>query len=174
MSAAAVDAPVQAPPIARLAPPEVQQFLLHEADLLDRREFDAWLALYTPDCTYWVPAEPGDPDPTRRVSLFFDDRSILVDRVWRLGHPRMYSQNPPARQVRVLSPPVLAADDATPARVRTRTKFILFEHRQREQRTFGGTYEHELEPHEGTWRIARKVVRLANCDTVLWNLGVPL
>ena len=174
MSAAAAAAPVRMPPIARLAPAEVQQFLLHEADLLDRRELDAWLALYTPDCTYWVPAEPGDPDPTRRVSLFFDDRSILVDRIWRLGHPRMYSQSPPARQVRVLSQAVLAPDDDAPARMRTRTKFILFEHRLREQRTFGGTYEHELVTHEGAWQIARKVVRLAQCDAVLWNLGIPL
>ena len=56
----------------------------------------------------------------------------------------------------------------------TRTKFILFEHRLREQRTFGGTYEHELVPDGEGWQIARKVVKLANCDTVLWNLGVPL
>lgn len=166
-------APPQAPPIARLAPAEVQQFLLHEAELLDARALDAWLALYTADCTYWVPAEPGDPDPTRRVSLFHDDRSILEDRVWRLGHPRMYSQNPPARQVRVLSQAVLAPSP-DPARTCTRTKFVLFEHRQREQRTFGGTYEHELVATADGWRIARKVVRLVQCDTVLWNLGIPL
>ena len=37
-----------------------EQFLLHEARLLDEGRFDEWLALFTPDAWYWVPAEP-DP-----------------------------------------------------------------------------------------------------------------
>jgi 3-phenylpropionate/cinnamic acid dioxygenase small subunit len=171
----ATASPVQtAPGALRLAPSAVQEFLLHEADLLDRRALDEWLALYTADCTYWVPAEPGDPDPEKRVSLFYDDRSILEDRIWRLGHPKMYSQNPPARQVRVLSAARVAPEPTEPGRLRTRTKFILFEHRLREQRTFGGEYEHTLVGADAGWRIERKVVRLAGCDTVLWNFGVPL
>jgi len=160
----------------RNAPADVAEFLLFEADLLDRRELDAWLALYTQNAIYWVPAERGENiDPERRVSLFYDDRGILEDRVWRLGHPKMVSQNPPARQVRVLSQPqVDAGVDVTATPLVVRTKFILFEHRQREQRTFGGEYEHTLVKDEGAWRIERKVVRLVNCDGVLWNIGVPI
>lgn len=161
---------------------DVQAFLLLEADLLDRRELDAWLSLYTKDAVYWMPAEPGEPDPEQRISLFYDDRSILEDRVWRLGHPKMFSQNPPARQVRVLSTPVLAnagtseSEDANDdaSRVIVRTKFVMFEHRLREQRTFGGEYVHTLVDHGDGWRIARKLVHLVNCDAVLWNIGVPI
>lgn len=160
----------------RVVPHDVQEFLLLEADLLDRREFDAWLAMYTSDAVYWMPAEHGDSDPEARISLFYDDRSILEDRVWRLAHPKMFSQNPPVRQVRVLAPTTLmpnARADAT--RLAARTKFLLFEHRLREQRTFGGTYEHDIvRGDDGQWMIARKVVRLVNCDTVLWNIGVPI
>lgn len=158
-----------------LASSNVQEFLLFEADLLDRRALEDWLALYTPDCVYWMPAESPEGDPEKRISLFFDDRSILEDRVWRLGHPKMFSQNPPVRQVRVLSPPRLDTSASSDGRLVTRTKFILFEHRLREQRTFGGEYEHTLVPGEaGAYLIARKVVRLVNCDTVLWNIGVPI
>jgi ethylbenzene dioxygenase beta subunit len=172
------DAPAIRLPVQASA--DVQAFLLLEADLLDRRELDAWLSLYTKDAVYWMPAEPGEPDPEQRISLFYDDRSILEDRVWRLGHPKMFSQNPPARQVRVLSTPVLAdaslgeSDSNDASRVIVRTKFVMFEHRLREQRTFGGEYVHTLVDHGDGWRIARKLVHLVNCDAVLWNIGVPI
>ena len=34
---------------------EVEQFLYHEARLLDERKFDDWLALLTDDVHYWMP-----------------------------------------------------------------------------------------------------------------------
>ena len=33
---------------------EVEQFLFHEAALLDNRKFDEWLELYPDDALYWV------------------------------------------------------------------------------------------------------------------------
>lgn len=163
------------PPLPVPAPADVQAFLMLEADLLDTRELDAWLALYTQDAVYWVPAEAGESNPEERISLFYDDRSILEDRIWRLGHPKMFSQNPPVRQVRVLSVPLVhGTEHPQHDRIVTRTKFVLFEHRLREQRTFGGEYVHTLVKQDGEWFISRKVVRLVNCDAVLWNIGVPL
>jgi ethylbenzene dioxygenase beta subunit len=153
---------------------DVQAFLLLEADLLDRRLLDDWLSLYTQDAVYWMPADRGETNPETRISLFYDDRSILEDRVWRLGHPKMFSQNPPVRQVRILSTPVLTEEVHDGSSLSVRTKFIMFEHRLREQRTFGGEYVHSLERHGEQWRIARKVVHLVNCDAVLWNIGVPI
>ena len=40
-----------------------EQFLLLEARLLDEARFDEWLALFTPEASYWVPSEPGQADP---------------------------------------------------------------------------------------------------------------
>lgn len=154
------------------APAAIVALLMHEADLLDERALEAWLGLFTQDALYWVPADHGDSDPLRRVSLFYDDRSIMEDRVWRLGHPKMFSQNPPARQVRVLSTPMVEA--CGPDTMSVRTKFVMFEHRLREQRTFGGVYLHELVRLQEAWMIRRKVVHLVNRDTVLWNIGVPI
>lgn len=163
------------PPRRRLAPADIQEFLLYEAALLDGRDFDAWLNILSEDAIYWVPAEHGDPDPNKRISLFYDDRSILNDRIWRLGHPKMFSQVPPARQVRVVSGFTTAeAVTASSERVVVRSKFIMFEHRLKEQRTFGGDYEHVLVRNGNDWLIARKTVHLVNCDAVLWNVGVPL
>jgi 3-phenylpropionate/cinnamic acid dioxygenase small subunit len=41
-----------------------EQFLLHEARLLDEGRFDEWLALFTPDASYWVPSS-GSEKPAR-------------------------------------------------------------------------------------------------------------
>jgi benzoate/toluate 1,2-dioxygenase beta subunit len=46
---------------------------IDEARLLDDR-FRDWLALFTDDGAYWVPAERDQPTPHGRVSLFYDDR----------------------------------------------------------------------------------------------------
>src|SRR5437773_668151 len=40
-----------------------EQFLLHEARLLDEGKFDDWLALFTADGWYWVPSEPEQDNP---------------------------------------------------------------------------------------------------------------
>ena len=33
----------------------VEQFLFHEARLLDTGQLEAWLELFTDDATYWLP-----------------------------------------------------------------------------------------------------------------------
>src|SRR5258708_38576544 len=46
-----------------------EQFVLHEARLLDEAKFDDWLALFTDDGWYWVPGEPGQANPPDTVPL---------------------------------------------------------------------------------------------------------
>jgi len=79
-----------------------EQFLIHEARLLDEGKFDGWLTLFTPDAWYWVPSEPDQPDPHETVSLIYDDRRLLETRVRRLASPRMYSQEPRSRTSRIV------------------------------------------------------------------------
>src|SRR5260370_29928957 len=74
-----------------------EQFLLHEARLLDDGKFDDWLALFTPDAWYWLPNEPDQADPVESVSLLYDDLRLLESRARRLHRPRMYSQEPRSR-----------------------------------------------------------------------------
>src|ERR1700704_975780 len=38
-----------------------------EARLLDQLKLDEWLAMYAPECIYWVPAPPQGGDPRREV-----------------------------------------------------------------------------------------------------------
>ena len=74
-----------------------EEFLIHEATLLDARRFRDWMALFAEDGTYWVPAVPDQQSPFDQASLFYDDRDLMKTRVDRLEHPRIHVQTPPSR-----------------------------------------------------------------------------
>jgi len=148
-----------------------EQFLLHEARLLDEARFDDWLALFTPDAWYWVPSQPDQPDPHETVSLIYDDRRLLETRVRRLASPRMYSQEPRSRTSRMVANVTIEA--AEPDACTVRSKFMMIEFRRDSQRIFGGTAFHRLVQSEDGVRIAWKRVDLVNCDAPMDGLTIP-
>ena len=63
-----------------------EALVLHEHWLLDRRAFERWYQLYSRTCVYWVPAahdmpDPVRGDPQRQVTIAFDDRRRMGDRI---------------------------------------------------------------------------------------------
>src|SRR5580700_219430 len=124
-----------------------EQFLLLEARLLDEARFDEWLALFTPEASYWVPSEPGQPDPIETVSLIYDDRRLLETRVRRLASPRIYSQEPRSRTSRIVTN--VTIEESGPDSALVRSKFMMIEFRRNEQRLFGGTCFHRLVHRDG-------------------------
>jgi len=150
---------------------DAEDFLIHEARLLDDARFDEWLALFTPEARYWVPSEPDQKSPLDTVSLMYDDRRLLETRVRRLSSPKIYSQEPRSRTTRMVTNTSIesAADDVT----KVRSKFILVEYRREEQRLFAGTYLHDLVMVDDQIRIAYKKVDLVNADAPMDGLVVP-
>ena len=151
---------------------DCELFLMHEARLLDEARFEEWLALFTPDARYWVPSEQDQQSPLDTVSLIYDDRKLLETRVRRLASPRIYSQEPRSRTSRMIGN-VSIEDDADPASILVRSKFMLIEFRRDSQRLFGGTCFHRLTIDRGNIAIAWKRVDLVNCDAPLDGLVVP-
>src|SRR2546425_12687089 len=78
---------------------EVEQFLYHEAWLLDRGRLDEWLALFTDDATYWIPLQANQADPLTTSSIVYDDRRLLEVRVRQFQHPRAHARTPAPRTV---------------------------------------------------------------------------
>src|SRR5262249_61433497 len=74
-----------------------EEFLIHEAALLDARHFRDWMALFADDGTYWVPAVSDQVSPFDQASLFYDDRELMKTRVDRLQYPLLHVQKPPSR-----------------------------------------------------------------------------
>jgi len=169
----------RAPPPRRIKPAPLdvarcEQFLMHEARLLDDGRFDEWLALFTEDAWYWIPIEPEQNSPFDTVSLIYDDRRLLETRVRRLASPRIYSQEPRSRTSRIVGNVTL--EEAPPDRTActVRSKFMVLESRRDSQRLFGGTALHRLVQLDGNLRIAWKRVDLLNCNAPLDGILVPL
>jgi len=150
-----------------------EQFLVYEARLLDEGHFDEWLALFTEDAWYWVPAEPDQKDPFETVSLIYDDRRLLETRVRRLASPRIYSQEPRSRTSRMIGNVTVEEVSTDQLSCTVRSKFFMLENRRDNQRLFGGTCLHRLVQNDGALRIAWKRVDLVNCDAPLDGIVVP-
>jgi 3-phenylpropionate/cinnamic acid dioxygenase small subunit len=148
-----------------------EQFLLHEARLLDEAKFDDWLALFTADGWYWVPSEPDQKNPHDTVSLIYDDRRLLETRIRRLASPRMYSQEPRSRTSRMVGN--VTVEDTEGRAATVRSKFLMIEYRREQQRLFAGTAWHRLVQIGGAIRIAWKRVDLVNCDAPLDGITQP-
>lgn len=151
----------------------VEQFLFHEAALLDAAEWDEWLALFTPDGMYWVPRTRDQQDARQHISLFWEDGRLRSVRVRRITNARNWSQQPPTVAVRVIGNVRVAEDEAGDCVVRS--SFQMLEARGGQQRVFGGWYTHTLVPDAGAaggFRIRMKRVDLLNCDAVHENLQV--
>jgi 3-phenylpropionate/cinnamic acid dioxygenase small subunit len=163
--------------IERSAPPDpldvtrCEQFLVHEARLLDEARFDDWLKLFTPDAWYWVPSQPDQPDPHETVSLIYDDRRLLETRVRRLASPRMYSQEPRSRTSRTIAN--VSIEQVEEAACTVRSKFVMIEFRRDSQRIFGGTAFHRLVQTTSGLMIAWKRVNLVNCDAPMDGITMP-
>ena len=150
---------------------DAEDFLIHEARLLDEARFDEWLALFTPEAHYWVPSEPNQQSATETISLMYDDRRLLETRVRRLASPRIYSQEPRSRTSRIVTNVTIEGGEGNTTEVRS--KFMIVEYRREEQRLFAGTYFHTLVGGDSDIRIAFKRVDLVNCDAPMDGLVVP-
>ncbi len=78
--------------------PEVEDFLFHEAALLDAWKLDEWLALLTDDARYRVPSNDApDGDPASTLFLIADDIARIRGRVARLKDPQAHAEFPHSR-----------------------------------------------------------------------------
>jgi benzoate/toluate 1,2-dioxygenase beta subunit len=152
---------------------EIEQFLYHEARLLDEHRYDEWLDLYTDTATYWVPLERGQKDPYETSSLIFDDRKLMEARVRQFRHPRRHAQTPASRTCHMLGHIEPLDDDAAEG-VRVRSNFILVEFRADRQFIYGGACEHRLVRAGAGYKIAAKRVDLVNSEGVLDGISILL
>lgn len=150
---------------------QIELFLFHEADLLDRRDYDTWLGLFTDDCRYWIPLEENQSDPKQTVSLIYDDRKLIETRVRRLNHPRMHAQAPHSRTLHVIGN-VIAESGQSGTEIVVRSNQVVTEYRQNHIRIFSGRVTHHLVPLDDGYRIAAKRIDLIDSEGD--NRGIPI
>jgi benzoate/toluate 1,2-dioxygenase beta subunit len=172
---------------------KVESFLYREARLMDEHAYDEWLALWTADALYWVPCNEDDFDPERHVSIVYENRARLEDRITRLKSGAAYAQDPKSRLSRVVSnveieetlpgggglrdarpdPGGGGVRDARPnneTETIVRSTFNLTALRRARMDIFAGRTIHKLRPDGDSFKIAYKKVLLINNDAVINNL----
>ncbi|HTQ73226.1 MAG TPA: aromatic-ring-hydroxylating dioxygenase subunit beta [Burkholderiales bacterium] len=140
----------------------IEEFLYHEARLLDTHRLEAWLDLYTDDATYWVPLEQGQQDALETSSIIHDDRTLLELRVKQARHPRAHARLPLARTVHQVGNIMVLSEQY--GEIRVASTLTLVEFRAERQRVWGALVEHRLRRDGETFRIAHKRVELVNSE----------
>lgn len=129
---------------------------------MDEHRYREWLALWTEDGLYWVPCNEDDIDPARHVSIIYDDRTRLEQRVDRLMSGAVLAQDPKPRMRRVLSNIEIEAADG--AELKVHSNFILALARAGGQQIWAGQSVHALRPERDAFLIRQKKVLLTNAD----------
>ncbi len=154
--------------VSPLTQPEAAELLFREALYLDGQRWDDWLALFLPDCQYWVPAWKSEheqtSDPAREVSLIhYDSRGGLEDRVWRVRSGRSIASKPLPRTQHAISNVLVAPTENGVALVLSNWTVHQFRTKPRETEVLYGRYEHTvMREADGALRIRRKKVILLN------------
>jgi p-cumate 2,3-dioxygenase subunit beta len=127
---------------------DVEEFLYDEADLLDQWRLHEWLALFSPDGRYLVPAtDKPDGDPVRDLFLIQDDRFLLEQRVNSLLTRAAHAEYPHSRTRRLISN--IRASAQEDGRIEVSANFAVFRVRNAVVDTYFGRYAHVLERAEG-------------------------
>src|SRR5262245_49577354 len=135
----------------------VQQFLFHDARLLDERRLHDWLALYAEDAEYWVPYAWNQASPKDHVSLFYETKKLLGMRIDRLER-ELSPLDSPASRVNHYLTNVLVED------LTARANLLFVEYRREEQRWFAGRVTWTLRRAGDGFLIAAKRIDLLNAD----------
>src|SRR5580692_3135239 len=136
---------------------EIEEFLYREADLLDERRYEEWLALVAEEVREFTRAgqdinwfDEGKETLTRRVKQILTGMHWAEEPVSRISHMvsnvRLLEVNPSA---------------AEPAEVTIRCRFLVYRNRvETETDILVGKREDVLRRADGQWQIARRKIVL--------------
>lgn len=135
---------------------ECEDFLYHEAALLDEWRLDEWFDLFAPGATYEVPTA-GAPDDADAASVLFyiaDDHDRLRHRVARLKKPDAHSEWPRSDGARVISNVrTLGSENGELA---VASIFVTYRSKNHITDCFFGHHLHRLVVIDGSLKIAAK------------------
>jgi 3-phenylpropionate/cinnamic acid dioxygenase small subunit len=121
---------------------EVEQFLYRQAELLDDKNWQEWIDLFTPDGIYWMPPEPSHTTWEGMPAIFAEDKNLMTVRMKRVLHPDAWSQRPLWETNHIVSNVIIEKE--TEDEIVVRSRFHMMELRRDDVRHFAGRYRHTL------------------------------
>lgn len=147
---------------------EVEQFLIGEAELLDSRQFEAWLDLLADDIRYWMPLSRNtsfghwDEEHTREgrdLNWFDEGKFELEQRVKQILTGKHWAEEPISRTSHMVSN--LHVTEDPDGQVRARCRFFVYRNRTEvETDYFVGKREDCLRRSADGFKIAARKIFL--------------
>ncbi|MCG8543264.1 MAG: 3-phenylpropionate/cinnamic acid dioxygenase subunit beta [Alphaproteobacteria bacterium] len=146
----------------------VERFLVHEAELLDSRQFEAWLDLLTDDIRYWMPISRNTPfghwdeehtHEGRDLNWFDEGKFELEQRVKQILTGKHWAEEPISRTTHMVSN--LDVAEEADGHVRARCRFLVYRNRtETETDFFIGKREDRLRRSGDSFKIASRKIFL--------------
>jgi len=148
------------------------QFIWREAEMLDRREYSAWLDLWDPQGQYVVPIDPNTTDFAATLNYAYDDQHMREMRVQRMTSGYSASANDAARTVRTVSRFTLSSDAADVVEVKSAQ--IIVAYKRGANTLFAADLTHRIGFASGEPKLQQKVIRLIDSTEALSAIGFLL
>ena len=162
---------------------EVEQFLYHEAELLDERRFAEWLDLLADDIRYWMPMRRNvksgelEREFTREghdINWFDEGKATLERRVNQILTGVHWAEEPLSRICHMVSNVQLLdamPSAAEPREVSLKCRFLIYRNRvETETDHLIGKREDVLRKEDGGWKIAQRKIILDQSVLLAKNL----
>lgn len=165
---------------------EIDDLFHTEADLLDERQYDDWLALFTDDIRYWMPLRKNvrwqdrasDMSADNEVGWFDDDKETLVKRVKQLQTGIHWAEEPLSRVSHTITNIRLIDNIHTLEEGQTMTvksHFLVYRNRlETETDLLAGRREDRLRRTGGLLRISSRKILIEQGVLMAKNLTVFL
>ncbi|MDP2355062.1 MAG: aromatic-ring-hydroxylating dioxygenase subunit beta [Beijerinckiaceae bacterium] len=140
---------------------EVEDFLYHEAMLLDDWRLKEWEELLADDATYYIPAN-DDLDGDFKSSLYIisDDRERIRQRIIRVLDPNCHAEFPRSRLCRLITNVRITGVEGDIVKVAANFSCYRYRRYQREF-VYVGKYEYQLRKRGNSFKIKERRVLLA-------------
>ncbi|WP_431275275.1 aromatic-ring-hydroxylating dioxygenase subunit beta [Variovorax ureilyticus] len=99
---------------------EVEQLLYLQAELLDRKLWQAWMDLFDERGIYWMPVMPEQTEWEGSPSIFAEDKLMMEIRKGRVSHPNAWSQAPMWETNHIVGNVAIESADGNAIQVRSR------------------------------------------------------
>jgi 3-phenylpropionate/cinnamic acid dioxygenase small subunit len=138
----------------------VEQFLFHQAELLDQKDWSRYIDLFASDGIYWMPVTPDQTEWMDSPSIFAEDKAMMEVRMGRVMHPNAWSQAPQWGTSHLVGNVVIESVDDV--KICARSRFQMVELRRDALRHFAGSYRHTLQRCSDDFKISLQRVDLLN------------
>jgi 3-phenylpropionate/cinnamic acid dioxygenase small subunit len=160
----------------------VQEFLHHEAELLDRRRFREWLELLADDFSYKMPArhtvywkslDEEFDDLDHGMQYFDENKDTMSTRVYKLETNTAWAEVPPSRTRRLITNVRVKSDDGNELKVES--YFLVYKSRlEHTEDTYIGERLDTLRRVGESFQIVSRVVRLDQTVVMVKNISIFL